>query len=698
MVRPDPVLVGPTVVKTSLSPSLHTVTGDVASRMLQVQHTLRQQRALPVGGRLSKFWQQWREIGAPKSVVRWLRNGYALPFKRCQGKPVHVKLQAVCPDGLSTSYACNSEKSIALNVMVSQLLAKKAIARVPAGQHGFYNRVFLRPKKTGGWRLILDVSRLNQYLFLQTFKMDHIQVVREGAQQGMWATSIDFSDAYHHIPIKRAHYMYLCFVVAGIAYWYISLPFGLNTAPQVFTTVVRPVKLWARRQLFRLFQYLDDWLNLATSYDLALEQTLRFVEKCVDLGLLVNLKKSELVPVQVIQFLGFQLDFTRAMVFPTQERMQAVQKTIRSLLTARTPTTARAESLRGKLTALEKAVPYGRLNYRHFQRCVTIALHRGRHPSQTLTLTAAARQDLRWWLTPANVTPGTPFVRPTHTVEVQTDASSHGWGAHVQQQVLRGQWSHREQHMHINVLEMRAVVRTIQSLRNLLRGKTVLFLIDNVTVVSHIMKQGGTRSLLLMRETRELFALTQELQMTPLAHHIAGALNVVADLASRHGQVINTEWQLSTELFQWVCSRSPWGTPEVDLFANRCNHRLPAYISPCPDSDAIAVDALVCPWPCKVLYAFPPQVLMPKVLTKLRQEHDRRVLLVAPLYQAAPWFPTLQAWSTRPPQLLPWSAYMLRQPHWLYFHPQPELLHLHLWCLKTPSWSGKVTRHKWCNA
>ena len=51
--------------------------------------------------------------------------------------------------------------------------------------------------------------------------------------------------------------------------------------------------------------------------------------------------------------------------------------------------------------------------------------------------------------------------------------------------------------------------------------------------------------------------------------HIAGQLNVLADLASRTGQEIPSEWSLATESFQWVVNQSPWGPPQVDIFAEQ---------------------------------------------------------------------------------------------------------------------------------
>ena len=52
-----------------------------------------------------------------------------------------------------------------------------------------------------------------------------------------------------------------------------------------------------------------------------------------------------------------------------------------------------------------------------------------------------------------------------------------------------------------------------------------------------------------MNETRALFATVTSLRMHIAAHHIAGALNAVADLASRKRQVLSTEWRLSAATF-----------------------------------------------------------------------------------------------------------------------------------------------------
>ena len=611
----------------------------VSVRLLAIQQQLKLQSKFPVGGRLKFFWQQWLKLGAPKSVVKWLRRGYPLPFSKEKGGEAAVKLTPECPQGLVTQYASGSEKQIALDNKIQELLDKQVIAQAPENEMAFHNRVFLRPKRTGGWRLILDVSQLNKFLHWDTFKMDHIAVIRESAEHGMFATSVDFSDAYHHIPIRRGHVRFLCFQVGNKRYWYLALPFGLSPAPRIFTVVLRPLKLWARARLMRLFQYLDDWLNLARSQAHAREQTLCFVEKCVELGLLVNLEKSELEPTQTIDFLGFTLNFISGRIFPQRAKLLRLRSRLQLIVRKKVVSVAKAESLRGTLTSLEKAVPLGRLHFRFFQRQVSQALRKGREREAHIILSREAQADLSWWAKPENTEVGCPFVEAPHSVTLQTDASTSGWGAYVGTRVLQGDWSNEQRRQHINVLEMRAVLLAFQKLSQQLQGQTVLCLIDNMTVVAYLNRQGGTRSLVLLKLAKHVLLLARSMNCKIVARHLKGALNVVADLASRSRCIISTEWRLTDDAFQWVLQNSALGPPCLELFANRLNKHLSSYCSPCPDSQAVLIDALTATWPRTVLYAFPPATIMSQTIAKMKQESGARVLLVAPRSSTRPALP-----------------------------------------------------------
>ena len=117
-------------------------------------------------------------------------------------------------------------------------------------------------------------------------------------------------------------------------------------------------------------------------------------------------------------------------------------------------------------------------------------------------------------------------------------------------------------------------------------------------------ESGETRSRSLTKLASRILLLAHQNGITILPQHIRGQLNVLADLASRVGQVVPSEWAVDNELFAWIRDQSPLGPYQIDLFANRWNHRLEKYVSPCPDEEAWAVDALTCQWPDQPIYAF----------------------------------------------------------------------------------------------
>ena len=147
--------------------------------------------------------------------------------------------------------------------------------------------------------------------------METPETIRTSLQTGEWVTSIDFKDAYFHIPINIQSRKYMRFHLQDKTYQFKALPFGLSTAPMEFTVVAKEVKWLAMRQGIRIHQYLDDWLVRATSHRVCLQQTKDLVLLCRELGWLVNEDKSELEPKQVFNFVGYQFDLKEGRVRPT---------------------------------------------------------------------------------------------------------------------------------------------------------------------------------------------------------------------------------------------------------------------------------------------------------------------------------------------------------------------------------------------
>ena len=101
---------------------------------------------------------------------------------------------------------------------------------------------------------------------------------------------------------------------------------------------------------------------------------------------------------------------------------------------------------------------------------------------------------LLWWTKEANVLLGQPLHPLHHAIQIFTDASKEGWGAHLGDFTASGTWRVPESHLHINFLELKAVLLALKRFQHLVQGKVVLVATDNTTVVAYINKEGGMRS------------------------------------------------------------------------------------------------------------------------------------------------------------------------------------------------------------
>ena len=197
------------------------------------------------------------------------------------------------------------------------MLAKGAleIARDPGP--GFYSRLFLVEKATGGWRPVIDLSHLNDFVQLTPFKMETVASVLLSVREGDFLASLDLKDAYFQIPIHGSSRKLLRFMSEGTVYQFKALCFELSTAPQVFTRVFVAVSDWAHSRGIRLLRYLDDWLVLASSEKKAKQSVQELLSVCHTLGIVINEKTSDLVPSQAAKYFGMSIDTGAGKVFPS---------------------------------------------------------------------------------------------------------------------------------------------------------------------------------------------------------------------------------------------------------------------------------------------------------------------------------------------------------------------------------------------
>lgn len=259
---------------------------------------------------------------------------------------------------------------------------------------------------------------------------------------------------------------------------------------------------------------------------------------------------------------------------------------------------------------------------------------------------------------------GMPLQDPPSQLTLITDASEHGWGAHIENWKTAGIWPHQYQQKHINWLELKAVQLALQEALYLIKGKAILIRSDNTTVISYN-KQGRTHSPELCYLTWEFFQWCIQYKITIRAFHIPGKKNFLADALSRGKVVRMTEWSLNNTVVNLLFQQM--GTPCIDLFATAENKKLSVYCSPFSNMKAFQIDALAISWKGMYAYAFPPPILVPKVLHKLREETSV-VLLIAPMWPRQSWYPQILDLLIDIPVKLPLWPDLLSQNHNQNFH------------------------------
>ena len=214
---------------------------------------------------------------------------------------------------------------------------------------------------------MIDLSRFNAFLLVESNRASLIP--------GEWVSSIDLSDAYLHIPIHPNSRKSLQLCYRSQVFQFTSLPFGLATTPQIFTMLVKEVKMMALTRGIRFHQYLDDWLIRAQSQEEAQVNTQTVVDLTQSLGWIINSGRPDSVLTVdnksgEIRTKTCSSVFVRGLRIPsrfspckTHSREMAQTSGFDPMTRLKHVLTARClMSLIGLLTSMEKVVPEGRLH------------------------------------------------------------------------------------------------------------------------------------------------------------------------------------------------------------------------------------------------------------------------------------------------------------------------------------------------
>ena len=528
-----------------------------------------EQAPTKVGARLMTFAKEWSILGS-KWLLSIVSEGYKVPVMSTPAVPAGL------PDffGPATYEAKVMEH-------VQGLLKKGTVYEISRrrADGGITSPLLLVKKKSGELRPCLDLRYVNKCLPYTKFKMENLQNVRQMVQPGDFMTSIDLKDGYLHTPVAHESQNLLQFKLRNRFYRFNSLPFGLSTAPRLFTKVLRPVVQWCRQQGIRIMVYLDDFLILASSYDQAVQHTAVVMELLEKLGWIINKEKSSLIPATRMEFLGFLLDTVKMLLMvPVEKRKRfrnSCKRMVKLVQTGRSVSLRAMAALVGKLQSIAPAVPFAWL---HLQEMVHMVRKRTEEvpPLQVrwdelLQVPNKVVNEILWWIMFMRGWNGNSIIPTEATADLFSDASDHGYGGHLimkgkrHSKVVQGHWNAEEQLLSTNARELLAAERVVSAYLRWAKLKdcVIRLLTDNIVTMVYVNKMGG-RFPHLQAIVARMLGQCESSRVTVVAEHLPGVKNKLADALSRMPKD-RTDWRLHPQVFsfldqiwaltQWISSR-----------------------------------------------------------------------------------------------------------------------------------------------
>ncbi|XP_070550929.1 uncharacterized protein [Ptychodera flava] len=144
---------------------------------------------------------------------------------------------------------------------------------VPPLPNFVVNSLGLRPKKSGGHHIIMDLSQprndsVNHYINKEDYTLTYSRVddavaILQRLGQGALITKVDIKHAFRLCPVRKKDWHLFGFKWQGLFFFDRMLPFGLRSAPFLFNRLAEAL-LWIvknRANTQDLLHYLDDYFG-----------------------------------------------------------------------------------------------------------------------------------------------------------------------------------------------------------------------------------------------------------------------------------------------------------------------------------------------------------------------------------------------------------------------------------------------------
>lgn len=228
--------------------------------------------------------------------------------------------------------------------------------------------------------------------------MEDIRTVTRLITRGCFMATVDLKDAYFFVAVNEVSKRFLRFKFQGITYEFQCLPFGLSSAPLVFTKLLKPIAAYLRSKGFIIAIYLDDVICIGNTYKDCLICVTETMKLLVSLGFVINFAKSKLIPDNVQTYLGFELNSKTMCLCLPQTKRQKIKDYVSKVRQKTSLSIRDFAKLIGILCSACPAIAYGWVYTKPFEREKFLALQKSKENYDShMQLSPHLQPDFSWW-------------------------------------------------------------------------------------------------------------------------------------------------------------------------------------------------------------------------------------------------------------------------------------------------------------
>ena len=588
-------------------------------------------KPISVIGRLKKNISYWKAIGCSEYIQSVITKGYVIPIKG-----------DIEPVDLSNNRSSKQEPTFVWSA-IDELLQTGAIKELT--QPPLVINPLTVAKKGSKLRLVIDLRHLKKQVVMTKCKFEGLETAIQFLRQDGFMTAFDLKSGYHHIDIVDTQHTLLGFAFTDWQgnrrfFQYQVLPFGLSTAGQIFTKVIRQlIKHW-RGNCIQAVVFLDDGLQSNTNEHLALQHSMIIKGSLISAGFIPNREKSTWVPKQILTWLGFIVDLVQGRIFLTEDRILKTENLIDYILGLDTVPIKLLSKVNGLIISMEKS--HGELVYLK-TRFLCLCIAEAESWFTTEVLCPPVREELIFWRTAIREENGQSILTPPASTQITySDASATGsativtGGKHTKTLVATTFFNESEKARSSTERELLGILHGLIRFKEVLSGHSVTWHTDCKNLV-RIVKRGSMKPYILNLAVA-CYKVAKSSNIILNVVWIPRRENEEADFWSR--VVDYNDWGIQKSWYDKICKACNM-IPDVDRFADNDNKKCIRYNSRFYHHQAEAVDALTQNWGNDKNWVVPPIHLVNRSLEHAIQ-CEAEIILVVPKWPSAIFWPKLK--------------------------------------------------------